>query len=685
MLEITDMLACPACSKSHRKLEAVDNGWRCTACGGVIASDHGIIEGQWADVNYREIKDDAFDELLALSSAHGWMAAATRCADIPGVNPEYLAKVSRADFQYLLPLHPDTVVLDVGAGLGAIAQVLAPRVHTYVALENDRRRIQFTQLRLGQQGINNVVFLHANVLGNPLQAGLFDVIILNGVLEWLGLQGHEPAGDIQREALRELYRLLKPGGMLYVGTDNRYALAQLRGAPEPHSMLPYVGVVPRRMADFLVKRDYRRGKGWSRSPMLKTGFRTWTWSLRGYHKLLASAGFEKVNTWLPHPTYNQPHRIVPVEPGPISCFLTSMISRKSAWGRWGRRLGRLALTKNTIPALYRQVAGFFLFTARKPMKGDEAPLAFLDALTAHLREHWSALDLPRTPPSRLRYILLGISGQWPKTALGFADKEDTPAVVVKIARDEHTLYRMQREQENIPFFAGRCSLPPAPVLARVAGHDVTIRAALRGSELGRVLDHRRPHRAEDLLRQAGDWLQVVLEHREERNWTRDEISAYFMKMKGLLPELPPDVHALLDRDMKQVMACGQLPLTPCHGDFTLANVWLCEDGRVCPVDWEEASIAHWPLMDLTFLAYDLSIKYRRVAMLDGARRALADCFDAFTGQLGIAPGTGLPLSRIVLAELMARMASRGRDIEVINHIIEAIRSSAIKNKPMDFL
>jgi len=133
----------------------------------------------------------------------------------------------------------------------------------------------------------------------------------------------------------------------------------------------------------------------------------------------------------------------------------------------------------------------------------------------------------------------------------------------------------------------------------------------------------------------------------------------------------------MQQDIKQITALDNLPLIPCHGDFTLTNIWITDAGQVCPVDWEEASQAHWPLMDLTVLAFDLSIKYRRVAHLENIRVTLHELFATHIQQLELDENTGTILSRIVLLELLSRLVSRGSE--------KAVRHSFRKAKPLDFL
>ncbi len=58
----------------------------------------------------------------------------------------------------------------------------------------------------------------------PFPDASVDIVLLNGVLEWMGAAviNVSPA-RIQLEALKEIRRVLKPEGVIYIGIENRYS------------------------------------------------------------------------------------------------------------------------------------------------------------------------------------------------------------------------------------------------------------------------------------------------------------------------------------------------------------------------------------------------------------------------------------------------------------------------------
>jgi ubiquinone/menaquinone biosynthesis C-methylase UbiE len=109
---------------------------------------------------------------------------------------------------FLLPhLRPGMELLDCGCGLGSItvglARVVAPG--QVVGIDKDASQIERTQKYAFDQNIPNLRFETANLYALPFPEGSFDVVFSHAVLTHLG----DPL-----TALREIYRVLKPGGVV---------------------------------------------------------------------------------------------------------------------------------------------------------------------------------------------------------------------------------------------------------------------------------------------------------------------------------------------------------------------------------------------------------------------------------------------------------------------------------------
>ena len=135
--------------------------------------------------------------------------------------------ITRDRLRHVLAPQPGERVLEVGPGTGYytldVAGWVGPDGEVEV-LDVQREMLDHTMGRAGERGISNISPTLADATAMPYEDGSFDAAYLVTVL------GEVPDQDA---ALRELARVLKPGGRLVVG--------ELMG--DPH----YVGIKPMRL------------------------------------------------------------------------------------------------------------------------------------------------------------------------------------------------------------------------------------------------------------------------------------------------------------------------------------------------------------------------------------------------------------------------------------------------------
>jgi ubiquinone/menaquinone biosynthesis C-methylase UbiE len=102
-------------------------------------------------------------------------------------------------------LHPDMSAADVGAGTGFITAGLAPLIKKVYVLDGSPAMLNLAREKLS--AFQNLVFQEADGLALPLQDGEVDAAFANMYLH------HCP--DPQ-EAIREMVRILRPGGRLVI-------------------------------------------------------------------------------------------------------------------------------------------------------------------------------------------------------------------------------------------------------------------------------------------------------------------------------------------------------------------------------------------------------------------------------------------------------------------------------------
>ena len=125
----------------------------------------------------------------------------------------------------------------------------------------------------------------------PFPEAYFDLIVLNGVLEWLGIFHYElNPRKVQLTKLQDMHKLLKDNGSLYIGVENRTAYVYFLGGRD-HSGIRFTSLMPRKIADICCR--IRKGQA----------YRTYTYNVIGYKRLLNEAGFTKIDIYETIPSY----------------------------------------------------------------------------------------------------------------------------------------------------------------------------------------------------------------------------------------------------------------------------------------------------------------------------------------------------------------------------------------------
>jgi SAM-dependent methyltransferase len=216
----------------------------------------------------------ALDALEAPACSERVILETAKTLGIPIGNPVW---EGRADIARLLLNGRDTVALDVGCGFGTFATAVARSAGHVLATDRSPVRVALTAARARAEGLENVTAFETNGVRLPLRDELCDLVTIIGVLEWAGVgTGDAPAA--QRAMLAEVRRVLKPGGVLLLGIENRYAAHYFLGAREDHTDLRFSALLPRRLAEL----QSRRARG--------VPFETPTHSRAALKQLLAEAG-----------------------------------------------------------------------------------------------------------------------------------------------------------------------------------------------------------------------------------------------------------------------------------------------------------------------------------------------------------------------------------------------------------
>lgn len=122
-----------------------------------------------------------------------------------GIPPETLPRI--AEILDGLDIAPGSRVLDVGAGTGVLAPMLAPRIGPGGRLVSVDISFRMLEAAMPRARAHHTILLQADVAHAPFCAGSFDWVICYSVFPHFLDQAH---------CLRELRGLLTPGGRLAV-------------------------------------------------------------------------------------------------------------------------------------------------------------------------------------------------------------------------------------------------------------------------------------------------------------------------------------------------------------------------------------------------------------------------------------------------------------------------------------
>jgi ubiquinone/menaquinone biosynthesis C-methylase UbiE len=166
-----------------------------------------------------------------------------------------------------LPQGADISEIGCGPGLSTVA--LAQRGYLVHAIDTVSAMTEATRKRARRVGLQHRVMTSMSDVRNlAFPDNSFQLVLMIGVTEWLDSLG---------QPLKEIARVIAPGGLLIVSSDNTRALHQL---VDP---ILNPALAPLKKA----RRVIRRALG-----LLKLGPREYAYSIRQFNSLLAAAGFE---------------------------------------------------------------------------------------------------------------------------------------------------------------------------------------------------------------------------------------------------------------------------------------------------------------------------------------------------------------------------------------------------------
>jgi ubiquinone/menaquinone biosynthesis C-methylase UbiE len=238
------------------------SGDRCGACGEQFARRLGILDLRWPKLSPRKIEEEeaAFSNIIENYDALNFdeLSELVRLPHFGDLSEELTNKLRNRSssidrlgqgmmdmFDEKLKIYYGSsegkVALDIGCGYGTATRVLARRFDRVIGFDPYFPVLLLARKFLATHGVGNAVLAQAYAQRMPLADEVVDHAVAQNVIEHLF--------EVEA-ALREVRRVLRPGGRFCADSRNRYDLF----FPEPHVKLRWVGLFPRRLQSWYVRR-----------------------------------------------------------------------------------------------------------------------------------------------------------------------------------------------------------------------------------------------------------------------------------------------------------------------------------------------------------------------------------------------------------------------------------------------
>ncbi|MDA2936665.1 methyltransferase domain-containing protein [Acidobacteria bacterium AH-259-A15] len=627
---LREIAICPNCNNGS--LEWTNSRVRCEQCGSDFRVQKGIPYFLEQGSYWCNLPQTKMAEIIAYVEKHGFQAALRD--RIPRYLHENFSLPGRADAKFFLPLHSESLIIDLGCMWGSLTLPLAEQCRHVLGVDQTLETLLLNYYRAKELCQDNIAFMGGDIRRLPVRSACADVAVMNGVLEWLGSEteyvveqfwGKRAAGkgnnfgsksprELQLEGLMEALRILKPGGILYLAIENRFGLPYWLGSPDDHSGLRFNSLLPRGLANLYSRLAIRQP------------YRAYTYSARALRKLLTEAGFNELEFLTAYDTYRKPSTIFALENDFLRFYYENHLRTKSS------RKGRAVYCMLLRSTLARLAVQNFLVLCRKP--GDRAGTCtssgssggFLQVILSHWEQILGSVPLPE------KVQLMKFNSRMEQAAavsfLVFDDRCKTePVGFLKVNRDAMGFKRVEREGQIYQSIYERTRNSRRALAKQIysgALHQTFFisRLPLKGHFLERTLfpERNKPKNRRKLAKfcqLAIEWLIDFNSDTCYKNVSFDTFwHRFFVKR---LETFETHFHFCLSTNaieryrnrLSTLLEGADIQVGPIHGDYNLYNILTTSEG-VYVVDWEHAELESVPLFDALNLFFEMAVQIKCV-------------------------------------------------------------------------
>ncbi|HEY5904005.1 MAG TPA: hypothetical protein VIU39_15745, partial [Anaerolineales bacterium] len=362
---------------------------------------------------------------------------------------------------------------------------------------------------------------------------------------------------LQRMFLAEIARLLKPEGKVFLGIENRFGLQYLLGHKD-HSGLSFTSLAPRPVADWMVARSAGSGQKRPRKREFfhreQTRYRTYTYSLWGYRRLLNQAGLDQFRPYWAWQSYSYPRMSGSMDASSLRFVAENLSSSfRRPWQRLALRLLSF-VPRRVSSSLIRLFAPYFLIIAGPG--GEDGTLQQRVLAADPAAQSFVRLSLSPSPGLDTTYLLL--------------DGRANVSRLVRVGEPGHSP-------------TGRGTFE---VVEEQGGVGRPIRLYDRG---------------EVIL--AARWLAEFQSGSKKGRWSERQLADEMRALTEAALSLPgfDDLRLRLkDFESRYLNALSSrgLSMVSEQGDFTPLNVLITPQGELTPAHWDFSRARGVPYMDV---------------------------------------------------------------------------------------
>ncbi|MDA8705716.1 class I SAM-dependent methyltransferase, partial [Litoricolaceae bacterium] len=214
------------------------------------------------------------------------------------------------------------LALEIGPGTGGVSRQLS-EYYNVVALERSAENCAFLNQCADESDLP-ILSVKKSDPPIPFADEQFDLVVLVGSLEWLGYCSDQPASLVVHRYLEEVYRVLKPGGSLYISSENASYIGYYFGIKEAHSLLRFISLLNPADADDIS--NHYTGQN----------FKNPTFSPSDLDLDLQKIGFQPGRAFWLHPDYSTPAYMIPLD-APDKILEYFIEQRLNPWDFQGER------------------------------------------------------------------------------------------------------------------------------------------------------------------------------------------------------------------------------------------------------------------------------------------------------------------------------------------------------------